>query len=81
MKMLSFTFVCVCVLGWKGEFWWHFFESSHRVYLVELLLYDNFCATRIKDIVYKVQDYSFFVLFCDIAALPVYVRVGILLTS
>ena len=60
-----------------------FFESSHRVCLVELLLYDNFCATRIKDIVSKVQDYSFFVLFLfyDIAVLPLYLSVGILLTS
>ena len=62
-----------------------FFESSHRVCLIELLLYDNFWATRIKYNVYNVQDYSvsgclvFF--FYNIAVLPVYVRVGILLTS
>jgi hypothetical protein len=30
------------------------FESSHRVCLIELLLYDNFCAMRIKYIVYKI---------------------------
>ena len=60
-----------------------FLESSHRVCLIELLLYDNFCATRIKYIVHNVQDYRniFIFFFIKISVLPVYVRVGILLTS
>jgi hypothetical protein len=57
------------------------FESSHRVRLIELLLYDNFCDTRIKYIVHNFQDYSLFFFFDNIAVLPVYVRVSILPTS
>ena len=51
MTMFTFTF-----LWGVGAF---FSESSHRVSLVQLLLYDNLCAMKIKDIVYKVQDYIF----------------------
>jgi hypothetical protein len=48
MTMFTFTF-----LWGVGAF---FSESSHRVSLVQLLLYDNLCAMKIKDIVYTVED-------------------------
>ena len=72
--MFTFTFL------WGGG---GFPEYSHRVSLVQLLLYDNLCAMKIKDVVYKVQDhiFVFLFLFYDNAVLPVYVRVDILLTS
>ena len=67
---------------WRGERLAAFvFECSHRVRLIELLLHDNFCATRIKYIVHNFQDYSLIFFFNNIAVLPVYVRVIILLTS
>jgi hypothetical protein len=80
-KMLTFTFLW----GVGGTLSGIFFESGHRVCLIELLLYDKFWTTRIKYNVYNVQDYRvsdclvFF--FYNIAVLPVYVRVAILLTS
>ena len=49
--MLTFTF-----LGVGRRLVSFFFESSHRVCLIELLLFDDVCATRIKYIVYYAQD-------------------------
>ena len=48
MTMFTFTFLWG-VGGGGGDI---FFESSKRVSLVQLLLYDNLCAMKIKDIVY-----------------------------
>ena len=60
--MLKFTFfrVCMYVCGgrWGRERLVAFiFESSHRVCLIEPLLYDNVCAMNITYIVHNVQDY------------------------
>ena len=55
--MCPFVDIYLCV-GGGGTFSGIFFESSHRVCLIELLLNDNFCATRIKYIVYNIQDFS-----------------------
>ena len=64
-------------VGGGGTFSGIFFESSHQVCLIELLLYDNSSATRIKYIVHNVQDYRFSVVFFyNIAVLPVYVRLA-----
>ena len=49
--MLAFFFG-----GMGGRLVAFFSESSHRVCLIELLLYDNLSAKRIKYIVYHVQD-------------------------
>ena len=57
-----------------------YFESRHGVCLIELLLYDHLFDTRIKCIVYNIHDFSL-IFFNNIAVLPVYVRVGILLKS
>ena len=78
-KMLTFT-LCVCGEEGGGRLVAFCLESSHRICLIELLLYDNFCATRIKCIVFNVQDYSFYFVY-NIAVLAAYVRVDLLLTS
>jgi hypothetical protein len=47
------------------------YSSSHRVCLIELLLYDNVCAMNITYIVHNVQDYILNFFLYNIAVLPV----------
>ena len=51
---ISFYNVDIHLYGGGGGAF--FSESSHRVSLVQLLLYDNLCAMKIKDFVYKGED-------------------------